>query len=63
MTLQAKTRKTKQGYFQPVLIVDGKIKHTPPDMAYPSLDRKTAQKHAESWERESIECGYITQIW
>ena len=62
INIQAKTRKTKQGYFQPVLIVDNKIKHTPRDMSEPSLDRRTAQKYANAWRNESILCGYVTDI-
>lgn len=60
--IKATTRKTRQGYYQPVLIVDNKVKHTPADMAEPSLDRRTAQKYANAWRNESIQCGYITHI-
>ena len=60
--IQAKTRKTKDGYYQPVLIIDGKIRHTPDDWQYPSIDKKTAQKQAEWWKYESTQCGYVTMI-
>jgi len=62
MNIQCKTRKTKDGYYQPVLIVDSKIRHTPKDWAEPSLDKKTALKHAEFWRNESLQCGYIINI-
>lgn len=62
MNIVAKTRKTKDGYFQPVLVIDGKVKHTPKDMSEPSIDRKTAQKYADIWRNESMECGYVTFI-
>ncbi len=60
--IEAKTRKTKDGYFQPVLIIDGKIKHSPKDWNCPHIDKKTAQKYAEIWRNESLACGYVTTI-
>jgi hypothetical protein len=56
------TRKTKDGYFQPVLTIDGIAKHTPKDWSEPSLDRATALKYGHAWKNESLACGYITNI-
>lgn len=57
------TRKTKDGYFQPVLIVEQtKQKYTPDDMNCPCLDRKTALKQAEQWRLECYQVNYITRI-
>ena len=60
MKIKATTRKTKQGYFQPVLIVEEtKQRYTPRDMSFPSIDRKTAQKDANAFRIEALQIGKI----
>ena len=58
--VKASTRKTKDGYYQPVLIVEGTVKHSPKQ--HPCLTRETAQRQAEHWRKESLLCGYVTYI-
>lgn len=63
MNIKAITRKTKDGYFQPVLIVEETgQRYTPSDWADPSLDRKTAQKYADIFKNEALRNGYIPNM-
>lgn len=61
--ITATTRKTKAGYYQPVLIVnETKQRYTPPDNTCPCLDRATALKQAQSFANEAREIGYIPHM-
>lgn len=61
--LRATTRKTPQGYFQPVLVVlETGQRHSPADMNCPLLDRQTAQKYADLWRADSLAAGRITDV-
>lgn len=60
--IRATTRKTKDGFFQPVLtVIDGNYKksYTFKDNQYPSIDRKTAQKYADIFRNESLASGCV----
>ena len=61
MQIEISTRKTKQGYYQPILICDGQ-KYTPNDWSEPSITRKHALNHAEWWKLESKQVGYILNL-
>jgi hypothetical protein len=58
--VKAATRKTKDGYFQPVLIVtETGQRFTPGDWSCPCIDRATAKKQAEWFCHEATQTGSI----